>query len=401
MDRMALADRLRQARERAGLTQEQAADLLGVRRPAISEIEAGKRAVESTELFRLAEIYGVSFRALVRGEEAPEEKVAAALFRAGDEVAGAARRRELMRLTRVCRTVTELERELGQLRAQRPIPSYTRPRALTSKSTAYAHGGEAAIEERERLRLGLAPIRDVWGVLESAGFHIVPLSLGNETDLDGLLVRTGDSDVCAGVNVSKWVFRQIFTAVHEYAHAVLDGDVTAEACSMEPRRWSRLSHEHRFRETRANQFAAVFLAPRDALLQYFRAAGAVRGGRVVRMTPVDIVRAMDHFGMSAEGLLWRLLNANLINARQRHEALDFSVAQVARELGIQFEDRAWSVGQPQVLALEGYRRGLITLGRLAEVFGKGKEEMYDLLGSWGLHQEIPEADQPTALTADA
>ena len=390
LDRAVLAQALKRARQSAGLTQQQAADLLGVRRPAISEMEAGKRAVESSELFRLAEIYGVSFQYLVRGEEAPEDRIAAALFRAGERVAGVARRREVIRLGRVCRTVTQLERELGQTRSHRRLPGYTHPGVLLNKGTAYAHGGATAIEERERLRLGLAPIRDVWGVLESAGFHIVPLLLGGDTALDGLLVRNHDGDVCAGVNVDRWVFRQIFSAVHEYAHAVLDGDVTAEACSMEPRRWHHLSQEHRFRETRANQFAAVFLAPREALVQYFRATGAMRGDRIIWLTPVDIVRAMDHFGLSAEGLLWRLLNADLINARQRHEALGFSVMGVAEALGIRFEGRAWSVGQTQVLALEGYRRGLITLGRLAEVFGYRKERMYDLLRAWGIHQDVLE-----------
>ena len=81
-DRTKLAERLREARTEAGLTQEQAADWLGVRRPAIAEIEAGKRAVKSTELVRLAELYGKSLRWLIQGDESAEERVAAALFRA-------------------------------------------------------------------------------------------------------------------------------------------------------------------------------------------------------------------------------------------------------------------------------------------------------------------------------
>lgn len=393
ISRDALAQRLRDARERSGLTQQRAADLLGVRRPAIAEIEAGKRAVESTELFRLAEIYGVSIRWLVRGEQAAEDRVAAALFRAGEGVAHGVRRREVRRLARVCETIKTLEGELGLTRTHQPLPQYVRPGALVNQSTAYRHGGEAAIQERDRLRLGLAPIRDVWGVLESAGFHIVPLRLGEETDLDAVLVRTGEAEVCAGVNVDRWVFRQIFSAVHEYAHAVLDADVPAEACSVEPRRWRDLAHDHRLQETRANQFAAAFLAPRNALVHYFRGTGAMRGERIVRLTPVEVVRAMDHFGMSAEGLLWRLRNADLITADQRHEALGFSVRAVARDLEIDFETRRRPIGQAEVLALEGYRRGLLSLGRLAEVFGRPKEEMYDLLRGWKVFQEFEDQEE--------
>lgn len=391
-DRQTLSRRIREARDKAGLTQEQVAGLLGIRRPAIAEIEAGRRAVESTELFRLAEIYGVSLRWLVRGQEAVEDRVAAALFRAGEGVAHGIRQREVRRLARVCKTIKVLESELGLTKTHQPLPQYVRPGALVNQSTAYQHGGEAAIQERERMRLGLAPIRDVWGVLESAGFHIVPLRLGEETDLDAVLVRTGEADVCAGVNVDRWVFRQIFSAVHEYAHAVLDADVPAEACSMEPRRWHDLAHDHRLREKRANQFAAVFLAPRDALVHYFRATGAIQGDRILRLTPVDIVRAMDHFGLSAEGLLWRLRNADLIRADQRHEALGFSVRAVARDLDIDLETRRRPIGQAEVLALEGYRRGLLSLGRLAEVFGRPKEQMYDLLRAWKVFQEFEDEE---------
>ena len=55
-----LANRLRAARERAGLSQAQVAKLLGTQRPTISEIEAGRRKVGAEEVGRLADIYSVS-----------------------------------------------------------------------------------------------------------------------------------------------------------------------------------------------------------------------------------------------------------------------------------------------------------------------------------------------------
>lgn len=59
-DRLALAARLRMAREMAGLSQGQVARLLGISRPSVSEWEAGRRRVSSEELAQLVEIYGVS-----------------------------------------------------------------------------------------------------------------------------------------------------------------------------------------------------------------------------------------------------------------------------------------------------------------------------------------------------
>jgi transcriptional regulator with XRE-family HTH domain len=55
-----LGERLRQAREDAGLSQAQAANLLGLHRPAISEIESESRKVSAGELKTLALLYHVS-----------------------------------------------------------------------------------------------------------------------------------------------------------------------------------------------------------------------------------------------------------------------------------------------------------------------------------------------------
>jgi transcriptional regulator with XRE-family HTH domain len=56
-DRRRLAARLRDAREAAGLSQEDVAQRLGLPRPAISQIENGHRRVEALELARLAKLY--------------------------------------------------------------------------------------------------------------------------------------------------------------------------------------------------------------------------------------------------------------------------------------------------------------------------------------------------------
>lgn len=55
----AIGLRLRQAREQAGLSQGQAAKILGMHRPTISEMEAGRRSIASHELVAMCEIYDV------------------------------------------------------------------------------------------------------------------------------------------------------------------------------------------------------------------------------------------------------------------------------------------------------------------------------------------------------
>jgi transcriptional regulator with XRE-family HTH domain len=55
-----LHERIRIAREEAGLTQGQLAKLLDVSRPTVSEIEAGRRKVTAGELGKMADLFRVS-----------------------------------------------------------------------------------------------------------------------------------------------------------------------------------------------------------------------------------------------------------------------------------------------------------------------------------------------------
>ncbi|MCA1529939.1 helix-turn-helix domain-containing protein [Bradyrhizobium yuanmingense] len=68
--RSQIAERLKQARKLAGLSQGHVAKILGLHRPSVTEMEAGNRRVSADELARLAEIYDVSVAFLLG--EAPE-----------------------------------------------------------------------------------------------------------------------------------------------------------------------------------------------------------------------------------------------------------------------------------------------------------------------------------------
>ena len=55
--RAKLGEKLREAREYLGLTQDEVAKRLGVQRTALSNIEAGQRKVDAFELLTLAKLY--------------------------------------------------------------------------------------------------------------------------------------------------------------------------------------------------------------------------------------------------------------------------------------------------------------------------------------------------------
>ena len=59
-DREKIGKRLKEARKLAGLSQAQAAHVLGIHRPSISEIESGNRRISAEELSELCEVYDVT-----------------------------------------------------------------------------------------------------------------------------------------------------------------------------------------------------------------------------------------------------------------------------------------------------------------------------------------------------
>lgn len=397
-----VATRLKEARETAGLTQQQAADWLGIRRPGIAEIESGKRSVKTEELSRLSSLYGRSLRYFAVGEFAPEDKVAAALFRSGQQD-NHELRRHAASLTRRCQHVCRAEEKLGLRRNAAMPPQYNNEKAVQDRTLAQVHGEQVAYQERSRLGMGArAPLRDPWGIVEASGLHVLSLELGHDHAIDGIFTRSHDGAACVGINVGKWIFRQVFTVVHEYGHALMDGDLQSEICATD-RAWKVGSpHLYANRELRANQFAAVFLVPKEALLWYFesrRKLGRDRWGgvRALGVTVLEVVRAQDHFGVSADMILWRLRNENLITAAQRSEVkgelLLAGSQNVARSLGYDWRARAQPFTRAHEIALDAYRQGHISLGILAEIFGKDKEDVLELLREWNISQDFSEDDR--------
>jgi transcriptional regulator with XRE-family HTH domain len=102
----ALGQRLRLAREQAGLSQGQVARIFEYHRPTISQIEAGKRVVRPDEIERFAEIYGVKEAWILRGESALNEESDPRIELAARELAKL-RREDLdaiLRLIKIMRT---------------------------------------------------------------------------------------------------------------------------------------------------------------------------------------------------------------------------------------------------------------------------------------------------------
>lgn len=80
--RQELAERLREAREYVGLSQDETAAALGVSRTAVTLIESAGRKVEAVELGKLAKLYGQDIDCLLTGKSKEKDTHQAFLARA-------------------------------------------------------------------------------------------------------------------------------------------------------------------------------------------------------------------------------------------------------------------------------------------------------------------------------
>lgn len=80
-EQRAIGARLRELRDRLGITQEDAAQAISIPRTAITALEKGERAVAATELAAFARLYRSS-AGWILGEATKQPAVGEALFRA-------------------------------------------------------------------------------------------------------------------------------------------------------------------------------------------------------------------------------------------------------------------------------------------------------------------------------
>lgn len=385
MIRRDIAARLKAARKRLGFTQAEVAAQLGVHRPTISEIEAGRRAVTGEELFRLARIYATSMSSLL-GELAPDaEQALHVLVRADDGLEPAARA-AAQRFVERCRAERELEEMLGTTPRVQVRPAY-RVDAPATRMEAVLQGERIAAEERRRLDLGSEPIRNIFELIEAQQIHLGPLLDAGDVAIDGLYLETGDLGACIAVHAARDFgtgFRSAFTAAHEFAHFVLQ-DVKVEGFTFQP-------GSADLREVRANAFAAAFLMPEPGLREHFRRTGRLREGVLSVLEVGDLVRAMDRFGVSRTALLYRLQNIGLLDAgtaeRMRSEQPD--ILAVARALGIRLRRDPLDAGRLPELTVEAWRRGLIATGRAADLLGTDIADFRRRMKILGIRQENDE-----------
>ena len=365
-----MGKRLRLARERAGITQAQAAGKIGIARTTLVAIESGKRQVRVEELRRLARSYGESVNALARPESMPIDlplrfwKVNGG----GDSAANQAAET----LSNLVRAEVGLENVLGVARAR----SYPPERPITS-GDVIAQAASDAADVRHRLGIGSAPIRDIVSLLEidlGLRVYIRPF----DSSVSGAFAYDNAVGACVLLNAKHPRERRAQTAAHELGHFVSCRQ-TAEVTF----NGQRQSREERY----ADAFARAFLMPARTVMERF--TELTQGSR--SLTRRHVILMAHIFGVSREALVRRLeeLRQMKPGAWDWFQANGGITNQQAREvLNDLIPDDIERVGTKQpgtlrlnLLAAEAYRQGLMSEGQLARLLRLDRIELREILDS--------------------
>ena len=401
LDQATLARRLRKAREDCGLTQQDAADALGLSRTAVTQIESGSRSVSTLELTRFAALLHRPVGDLVAEDgAATDDDVLVMLYRGDKGLAGEGPRAGVNRCVALFRAGAALAKLLGREASPAGLPEHAL-RSPRNVGEAIEQGAAVAERERRRLGLGDAPIGDVADVVGSQGLWVARADLGDATS--GLFLRDPSFGMAVIVNATHARGRRRFSYAHEYAHALLDRGQGGRGASK-----TQIGNAADLPEKRANAFAAAFLMPEGGVAGLLRvldkgrasrhehavfdvatgqgAAGEVRPPpRSQRITFQDAAFLARHFGASYPATVYRLKSLGRISSAECSELLGHEddgrrlLKALRRHWDLEEEPETDGGLQPgpgdeltsQVawLAIEAYRREEISRGRLLELAG--------------------------------
>jgi Zn-dependent peptidase ImmA (M78 family)/transcriptional regulator with XRE-family HTH domain len=376
-----IGERLRLARETAGLKQAPAAEAIGMSRTTLIAIEQGQRRVRMDELLKLSKLYGTSVNALMRAQAIHVDLSPKFRKVVGerDETGRAASQL----LADLAKAEVELEDLLGIRRTQNYPPE--RPLGLGNVALQAEHD---AIELRQRMGLGLSPITDIISLLElELGVRVYVRRLDGH--VSGLFAYDDTLGACILLNARHPRDRRTFTAAHELGHLI--------STRREPDVLHDRSPERTPEERYCNAFARAFMMPHRGVMQKFQefTAGSPR------LTRRHIIVLAHYFNVSREAAVRRLEELKLTKSgtwdwfEENGGITDEQAHQVLGDL-VPADSAKVEAEQPTTLRLnmlanEAWRQNLLTEGQLMRLLHIDRVEFRRLLDRIDIEGEADEA----------
>jgi Zn-dependent peptidase ImmA (M78 family)/transcriptional regulator with XRE-family HTH domain len=382
-----VGSRLQEARKARGLTQQYAAEALGMSRPTYVAIEKGERVAQPQELIRLAELYGRTIHELLRQRPpirdfVPHFRAAATEAREGTP--------DLDKAAALLQQLSDDYVELEQL-CRTPLPrNYPAVYDISGLDPTEA-AEQVAAAERNRLGLGDGPVANLRELLETdVGLRIFHIEL--PVRISGLFIFTEELGACIAVERRHPAGRRLWSLCHEYAHFLVhryEAEVTVLRAD------SHGSRKERF----ADSFAKAFLMPGLGLRRRFndllRSAGQI--------TPAALITLADLYGGSFEALLLRLEDLCLLPVGTWHRLKGdkFRVKEAQQMLGV-----GPGTGEPMLprrfmsLAVRAYEAESLSEGELVEVLHTDRQQARQIVQELTTRSEVTEEGEAGQLHLD-
>ena len=365
----AIGERLRSAREVAGLTQQDVAAGIDIARTTLVAIEKGQVRARIDKIKSLARLYGTSVNALLRQEAVHVDLVPQ--FRKSSDAADGAAAEAIAIMAGLARAEVELENLLGIKRVRNHPPERS---ILPGDVKAQAE--QNALELRQHLGLGNSPITDIVTLLEmemGVRVYLRPV----DSSISGLFAYNEKLGACMLLNAKHRRTRRNLSAAHECGHLV------------STRSSPEVLHENAIGSSReeryADAFGRMFLMPTRAVMQKFQEVTAGSGSLTRRHVIIlahyfcvsreAIVRRLEEAKLAKDGTWdWFKENGGITDVHEQQVLGDLSVAQAQDS----YEARPTSL-KLNLLAAEAYRQDILSEGQLTQLLGMERTEFRELL----------------------
>ena len=354
-----VGQRLAEARKARAITQEIAAEHIGVSRPTFIAVEKGERAAKPAEIIKLAELYGRPVSHFVRALEPLTDFQPH--FRAAMEKVKPAEVEQLRAAIGKFKVLVENYIDLER-RMKAPMRlNYAQPVELNAKVNVAELAEDVAGRERQRLGLGDQPIPDIRTMLESdVGVRIFFARLPRM--FAGMYIFVDGLGGCMLINSVHPAEKQRASIAHEYAHLIVDR-YTAGIDYLTTH--GRKPANERFAES----FAMSFLMPASSVRLQFNEVVNATGTFQVG----DLVKLKYRYSVSMEAMALRLEGLGLLRSGtwDRLKEKGVPVREAERRLGLIVETppEAAYPERYKFLAVHAHERGELSEKELANYLG--------------------------------
>ena len=389
--------KIKELREVNNYTQEEISRITGINRSKLSQVENGKMGISNEELYRISRLLEQPLEYFFEEGEKPVRNVL--LFRAKSSLD-----EEDLDLVKNCQEIginyTELEELVSEEEVRPDFRTYSYPPNVPFYRVAKA----IARKERQFLELNPSDPVPLRSILEDEGMLVLEIGFKSEI-LDGLFFIHDKRPIIIANAHNKNPFSRNFVIAHELGHVLMDSTSLSRFCNS-------IEKSEEVVEKRANFFSNEFLLPEEALETYFGECGCMKGKSKIQRR--DLYYLMDHFQLSREIVLNRLLFTGWISEGERGDFLEIEgIARDMERMGFSDEYTRYYLERKEdqklseypifnmlteryrFLAKTAYTKSKITFGKLSEYLFLPKDQIATL---FGIGKKEPTAEEVLGLS---